>query len=281
MLIKRKDMRMQDRLTYFTASEQDPRINNLLAGRICIADYVAMLPPDMTQRAYKLSDRVVRCMDERTPGGIRIAGSGILDGVDATYENLKDAGVTAVTRHEGCGAEAVFAATHKLTPEQAEAQIAAFQHALAEKLGAQAVEKKLSVTPHDLHVARVVWYTNLALDPDQIEDFPRGLVIHRQYQMQAQGEKALGLAPQIAMGDHGYGPLLTREKPLWIFAAADDEGNLAALLQEAQFVVEQLPQDIRERVRVDGFVANLPEQARIEHAHVSQIIQGEKTSGLD
>ena len=53
---------------------------------------------------FDLKEKTLKCMDERTPGGIHLAGAGILLGLCNAVEFVKRANIDKVTWHEECGA---------------------------------------------------------------------------------------------------------------------------------------------------------------------------------
>ena len=57
---------------------------------------------------FVLKDRSVRCMDEGTPTGVHLAGSGILMGEEKAAAALKIAECDGVYSHAECGAAGIY-----------------------------------------------------------------------------------------------------------------------------------------------------------------------------
>src|SRR5205085_1929742 len=62
-------------------------------------------------RAFELKDTNLRCIDEGCPGGLHMAGSGVLN---PNWEKDLKGRVTGVYSHEGCGAVGLYIAAQKI-----------------------------------------------------------------------------------------------------------------------------------------------------------------------
>ena len=95
---------------------------------------------DGWKRVFELEDFAIRCMDGRTPGGVHLAGSGVLIGLDSA-KKFADAvtaslgQIDAVTWHPDCGAAKIVASK---TGQDSALVAEKFAKELAGKLGVEA-----------------------------------------------------------------------------------------------------------------------------------------------
>ncbi|KKT19589.1 MAG: hypothetical protein UW03_C0016G0046 [Candidatus Peregrinibacteria bacterium GW2011_GWA2_43_8] len=66
--------------------------------------------------AFSTDDKVIRCIDEGTPGGVHLAGSGILMDAAQLTASLRAMGATGITSHSHCGAAGLYAKAQGLDP---------------------------------------------------------------------------------------------------------------------------------------------------------------------
>ncbi len=214
-------------------------------------EYVNSLP--FSEGAFSLTDRVIRCIDGRVEGGLRLAGSGIGIGIEKARRFAEAGGATGITYHKDCGAAALWAREQGLPVEDAKQYAREFSEKLAAELGVPCSEAWLE-GEEGFHDELVVYYDGTgSFDPSRVRFLPRGFVINRRlldfdvpYALQ-QVEIAVG----IALGEHGFGELFTANTPLRLIpigADAEHMRHLAAELQPWQAAHEG-------RVVVDRLVA--------------------------
>jgi hypothetical protein len=205
--------------------------------------------------ALRLTDRVVRCIDEGTPKGIHLAGSGIL--VEDRSEmilRLKEARAEGVTSHEGCGAAVLAAKKMGRDPADANALAQEFAQALAEELGVPYmghIPVRELERPPDFHNAIAVYVTGR--DFERTDGLPSGFTISRHLLGPTLAIPDIALATHIALNQHGFGEEFTPDFPLHILAVADrnsseDLSQALLDLKDAHF-----EERFDNRVRIDGF----------------------------
>ncbi len=207
--------------------------------------------------SFELKDRTVRCIDEGTPGGIHLAGQGILMTSAQIADFCAKALPDGVVSHEECGACGLYAKRQQLDPTDTDGYGKIWVTKFAE-ICAVPVKGHVAVTemarPSGMHIARVAYYDGTgSFDPTRCSPFPPGFVISRFYLDPAYAKEEAGIAASIAMGDHGFGGLITSEEPfLFIAVAHKNQGvPLETLLTELREVVS----GVGGKAIVDGFVA--------------------------
>ena len=216
-----------------------------------IQEYVNSLPS--SEGAFQLTDRVIRCIDGRVRGGLRLAGSGIGIGLAKARQFAEAGGATGVTYHKDCGAAALWAREQGLPVEDAMQYGREFAEKLAGELGIACSEARLE-GEEGFHDELVVYYDGTGrFDPSRVRLLPRGFVINRKlldfdvpYAMQ-QVEIAVG----IALGEHGFGDLFTPEAPLRLIPIGADEKHMRHLATELQ----PWQATHKSRAVVDGLIA--------------------------
>lgn len=213
--------------------------------------------------AFALSDRCIRCIDEGTPGGVHLAGSGILLGKERAVKTLIEAGAEGVYSHAGCGAAKLFASRNNLDTEMADEYGETWARELAVSLDVPYkghIAKSQLRRPPELHTARIVYYDGTGeLGDAERAGLPRGFVISRRYTDAEYASEEARIAVSIAFGDHGFGEKFTKEEPLIIVPVGDP--------LHPDFFLERLKDELKgldddDRVIVDGFSA--PEEAIIK-----------------
>ncbi len=207
--------------------------------------------------AFQPADKWLRCIDEGTPGGVHMAGSGILLGVEAAAEAARAAGATTITSHEECGAAKLFVAEKGLDPEKSDSYGQEFARELAKKIGVNYYHLPLSeiARPAGLHVARVAYYDGTgSFDPTRVAGLPAGFVISRRYLAPEDAQRECAIAVGIALGNHGFGTLFTPAAPFLIMVIGDPSSRERSL-QRLRDEVGTLASRHGGRVAVDGFTA--------------------------
>jgi hypothetical protein len=208
--------------------------------------------------AFRPGDRALRCIDGRTPGGARLAGSGVLLGLEKAKAFAQAAQCDRITYHEDCGAARAWAQEHSRDVSEATTCAREFAEELAQALGVPCSETPL-VGPPGFHDEAIIYYDGTELaNPARVSGLPKGFVISRAYfgdDFPAALEQ-VKLAASTALGEHGFGELFTPEHPLRVVAVGHP--------QNAHLSVQQLAQELGllelpapERVVIEGFAARL------------------------
>lgn len=233
---------------------QTPILAKLYGG---VEAYIQREVSDIRE-AFQLKDRCARCIDERTVGGIHLAGCGILLGKERAVEILRAAGVDSVSSHSGCGAATL--AYDNLPPEgkatypDAQSYAIAWTKELAEQLGVP--YKHFEVEP-EFHFARVIYYDGTGtFDPSAVSTLPRGFMVSRKYLDTKDALYDLNLAVEIALGPHGVGDRVQGEGTqlliIPIGTADDPKLSLDALMRE----IGEMKEEYKGKIKVDGFTAS-------------------------
>ncbi|MFH0861873.1 MAG: hypothetical protein V1875_02480 [Candidatus Altiarchaeota archaeon] len=213
--------------------------------------------------AFIRSDRVVRCIDEGTPGGIRLAGQGILLGLDKTVDVLRDAEVEGVTAHQGCGACGIYAKNAGLECNITDKYGVEWSKKLAEALDVHykgLILGKNMLRPKGRHIARITYYDGSGrFDCAKSRGLPPGFVISRRYleKHYEYARQEIEISISIAMGPHGFGEMLTKEDPYMVVAIGDPQDDTFSV-EKLRGEIEHLADKYGGRVKVDGFIAPTP-----------------------
>lgn len=210
--------------------------------------------------AFNLRDTSVRCIDEGTPGGIHIAGSGILLNVDnrkkeleEVIKKLQDTKVDGVYSHAGCGAAQLYAKNIN-DPDNYEKYAIDWAKKLAELLD---VLYKGHITelerPKEFHNARIAYYDGSGkFNPSEIKEMPDGFVVSRRYLNPEYAKSELTIALSIAMGHHGFGEKFTEENP-FIIAPIESSTTEKIPLKNLEQEVWEAVRQFGKRVIINGF----------------------------
>lgn len=246
--VETMEQSVQEKEKYW--QEQSVKVEEIL--KLGAERYFHSLPN--SERAFQLSDRNVRCIDEGLQGGINLAGSGILLDEENAEEILRKADVDGVWSHEGCGAAELYAAENNLDPEKSDEYGIEWAKKIAGKLN---VPYKGHVTleqmhrPAGFHIARVAYYDGTGqFDPLKISELPAGFVISRKYLDPEYARKETEIAFSIANGNHGFGGKITKEEPFLIIPIGDSRNS--------QFSYKTLKKELHkfagnDKILIDGF----------------------------
>ena len=228
--------------------QQEPLFRQI--NEVGVQSYFENLP--QIEQAFQLRDRGLRCIDERTPGGLHMAGSGILD-QERAVKLVPEAQIDGIYSHEGCGAAAFFAKQAGLDVLQADNYGIEWAKKLAAETGVPYVDHRKVDKP--FHYARVAYYDGTGrFNTDSVEGLPPGFVISRRFLDAQSALNELGIVRSIALGDHGFGLKFTPESPLLVVAVGDKNpsGNTSEkLLVE----ISELLKQSGKRVAGYGFTA--------------------------
>ncbi len=220
------------------------------------SNYVNKL--DNLKDAFVLGDRSVRCIDEGCPGGVRLAGSGILYQDDA--EAALAGKVDGIYSHAECGAAALYAKQNGLDTDNSDHYGIEWAKGLAERLGVPYkghIGIDGMVRPSGQHIAWVTYYDGSGrFDPSRVEKLPPGFVISRNLLDSEYAKQELEVSINIALGDHGLGERVTPETPFIVAPIGNPHDNtlgLEILTEEAKSVAQKF----EGRVIVSSFIAPL------------------------
>lgn len=216
---------------------------------------VSLLP-----EAFRLRDRNLRCIDEGTPGGIHLAGSGILLDKKAATAIVGNAEVDGIWSHAECGAAALAAKLNSMDPSGTERYARKWAEDLAQAAGVPYLGhiEKLA-RPQKFHIARVAYYDATGVfDPENAPELPKGFVISRRWLEPEYAKKETDIAITIALGPHGFGGLITKDFPLILTAIGNpDEIHQSFSQAELKKELSSLVAPYDGRVIIDGFDAPL------------------------
>ncbi len=192
--------------------------------------------------AFVLKDRHVRCIDERTPGGVHLAGAGILLTAEEAAEITKLADADGIYSHDDCGA-ADIAGKDPLE--------------FAKAVSARAGVPYLGHIPvSGPHIARVAYVDGTGRF-SQIPELPPGFNMSWRYTQTVNKEYARQeavISAQIALGNHGFGDMFTKYEPFVIVPIGDPYDKRFSL-DTITDALKDIPKDFNGRVKIDGFTA--------------------------
>ncbi len=226
-----------------------------------IKKYLRKVPA--LKKAFLLHDYSVRCIDEGTPGGIHIAGSGILlstkekkTELKKVVAELKRAGVDGVYSHEGCGAAKLYAETIMKEPDKDRGYAIDWAKELSTIIDVPYKGHIAELArPKEFHNARIIYYDGSGkFDPFKIKEIPDGFIISRYYLDQKYSKEELKIAISIALGHHGFGNKFTKDSPLIIAPIEGSENKTLYLsLRQLETEVKDVSLQFGERIFVKGF----------------------------
>lgn len=208
--------------------------------------------------AFELNDRILRCIDERTPKGLHSAGSLILAGEKKAIEFLKKSGAIGITSHAKCGAAALDAVNKGIDPDKADEHGKQWAMRLAKISGIpyiEHIEKEQLNGPVDFHIARVAYYDGSGkFNPNAVEGLPIGFVITRKHMDPEHAVSEVKISASIATGHHGFGTKIGQETPFIIIAIADPN-NPELSLKKLKSELASIEKEHNGKVIIDGFTA--------------------------
>ena len=205
----------------------------------------------------------VLCMDEGCTGeGCHLAGSGCGIPEGQLLSELKAAGITEFTTHEGCGAWSLAHPELTNTADKESAAIA-WGEEIAKKLNLPhrhipAPEMK---RPPELHNAFYAIYDATgSFNRDRVPEMGPGFVTSPKYFSSAKAD--LELAVKIALGGHGFGKKFDQENPFVLVGVYDPSNTSLSreqILADLQEVQNKFPADY---VKIDLIDAPMPERVQ-------------------
>lgn len=228
-----------------------------------VGEYAAFLP-DLA-RAFARTDGILRCIDERTPGGVHAAGSGILMSSNDIRDFVRKAGLQGITSHAECGAAGLaFDAlpdVEKAKYPNSDAYGKAFAMELADETGvpyAGHIFIDEMAGPSGAHAARVSYYDGTGKFNWQglAGELPQGFVISRaNHFLDTNPVREAAISVRLALDDdHGFGQLITPENP-FLLIAIEDPANASLGLARLMNELRKIEEANGGRVKIDGFVA--------------------------
>lgn len=219
------------------------------------ANFAKSIP--QIQKAFTLKDRSLRCIDEGTPGGIHLAGSGIL--FNLNKEKLKRfvsvAKVDGVYSHKNCGACKLYARMNNLASSDYDNLGIVWAKELAAQLNVPYkghINEDLK-RPKEFHNARVVYYDGTgSFDYSQVNQLPPGFIISRRYLDLEYALKELEIAIDIAFGNNGFGERFTVNTPL-IIAPIGDSKNKRFSVKTLKAEINNFIAKYGNRIIIDSF----------------------------
>lgn len=195
-----------------------------------------VVPPENFKDAFRPVDRILRCIDERTKGGLPLAGSGMLLGKKEALCIAREMKIEVVTSHVDCGAAKIaIERFNGITLDNAVERYAQeWGIMFAKELGVP-YAGHLAVAPN-FHNARVAYYdASGSFDWSRVKNLPAGFRISRKYLSPDYAKTEIGIAVSIAMGPHGYGhiiPFRDERNSKFIFTAIGSKEELPHLVEE-------------------------------------------------
>lgn len=245
---------MKEHKTHFSLKEYWEKQNPLFEKiyQLGTESYIKTIPD--LKKAFILKDRDLRCIDERTPGGLHLAGSGILMNGAELEKTLHDANIQSVWTHEECGAAKLYAGKNGLNTTRADQYAQEWGKALENRFGIK-YRGHLPVEPSGGHIARVAYYDGTGtFDFQNVRGLPPGFVISRKYLTPDYAAAEIKVAIQIATGSHGFNSLITPQTPFILIAIGDSQNQsltLDVLTKELLAIKAN-----NSMIKVDGFVAS-------------------------
>ncbi len=212
------------------------------------------------RKGFLFEDRTVNCIDEGTPGGLNLAGSGILLEPETAVKYARAAQADGVCSHEECGAAKLYAKKMGLDPSKSDKCGIQWAKKLAKMLGVPYrghISIRQMKRPSGLHVARVTYYDGTGrFCPENVKGLPPGFVISRKFIEADYAAEETGISISIATGDHGFGHKITKKDPFIIVVVGDPHNpNFSVKKLEKEAVA--IAKKHGGKVVVDGFTAPL------------------------
>ncbi len=217
------------------------------------SDYFDSLPKH--EQAFNPEDRSIRCIDEGTPQGIHIAGSGILLSLEEVGRIISDIDeVDGIYSHENCDIAALEVERKSIDKDPNKlAQRAAKEIAAEVNLPYLGhISSENMKRPADTRTARVVYYDGTgSFDWSQVDGLPTGVTISREYLYSDYAKDELEISLDIAFGNSGFGNLFTSDNPLLIIILAETGEMKDRLQQEVKSVLSNYNSD---RIQVETYI---------------------------
>lgn len=205
------------------------------------------------KKAFETRENCVCCIDEGTPEGGHVAGSGILMDQDELEEYYRQTKPDEITSHDGCGAAKIYDESQDIPSENPDEAGRLWAQELAEKLGIK--HRHISADemkrPKEGHFARTVYYDLTGhFNYSAVEGLPAGFTISRKFITPHYALQEVDVALNIAFGEHGLGDKISEDKPFYLVVVAENEEQLDLTKQE----LDKLSHSHGDKIKVDGFI---------------------------
>lgn len=207
------------------------------------------------RQAFQPEDKAIRCIDDGTPGGIHLAGSGVLLSLEEAGRIISEVDdVDGIYSHENCAMAALEAervgfdgSVSELSERSAKELAAEVNLPYLGEISADQMSR-----PVDLHTARAIYYDGSGgFDWSQVEGLPRGFTISRKYIYSDYAKEELSICLDIAFGDRGFGARFDSESPLLVVIFAENHKELEVMEQEIKDVTKHYQSD---RIHVETYI---------------------------
>jgi len=220
--------------------EQQQRLLYLITERGGFAPYFDSLESQYKEQGFLTNERpVVVCIDEgcccdaHTGDNpeLNLAGSGVLYSVEDAAEMLAPHNPSVITSHDGCGAA-------NLANKDAQAFVKKLVDYLHKHHGMDVAHEHLCSDrmqrDNTLHEAVAVYYNtdgDVLFDASRVKDandaplLPKGFTIDAGALGEENGLRELGVAINIALGDHGFGSRFDHKHPFYVVLVGNDNSQ--------------------------------------------------------
>lgn len=207
------------------------------------------------KNVYNIEEKAVRCIDEGTPGGVHLAGSGILLSLEDAGRIIHEIGhVDGLYSHENCDVASLHTQLEDIDedPDEvgkryvkelaAELDLPYLGHVSSEELN----------RPSNFHTARAVYYDGTGkFDYSKSENLPKGFVVSRRYLYKDYAQYELDISIDTAFSSGGFGNRFDKDSPLIIVGLGENKEALEQINREIKEVVAEYNE---ERVKIYGLV---------------------------
>jgi hypothetical protein len=235
---------------------EDPIYNKI--KEMGFQEYLASRPNK--SKVMQTNDHVVRCMDERCPGGIHAGGSMLLMNHEQILQYLKTSKPKGLTSHDDCGAAGILYRKLNQLPENAsldQLTLSDFAKAKTQKiaktyqipyLGHLKLEEMSK--PVEIHTARCLYYVGVEdFDPSLEQSLPKGFIVNRRFMQSDYALEEVKIALKIVQGSHGFGELFEANSPFYIFII----GNLDEQMSVQNLLAEIRSLETPDWVKIDTY----------------------------
>lgn len=175
--------------------------------------------------AFILQDYDLRCIDEGTPGGVHLAGAGIL------YPKVEEdfnGKISGIYSHAGCAAVEHYIKEQNIVTNDPDSVADEKAKELAKKLNVTylgRIDAARMKRPLETHIARALYYDGTGhFNASQAKGLPQGFVISRKYISDIDYAKSeIKKAIELAQGKYGFGDKFTQSTPFYLVAVSDDK----------------------------------------------------------
>lgn len=204
---------------------------------------------------YDIEEKAIKCIDEGVPGGIHLAGSGILLSLEDAGRIIHEIGhVDGLYSHENCDVAVLHAKLENIDEDPDEVGKRHVKELAAELdlsyLGH--ISSDDMNRPSNFHTARAIYYDGTGqFDYSKSENLPKGFIVSRRYLYKDYAQYELDISIDIAFGNSGFADRFNKDNPLIVVALAENKEALDQLNREINEVVAEYD---KERFTIYGMV---------------------------